>query len=178
MDIPEGSTMEGFSKVVIGIDPGVTGAVARLGLMPDSSVCLLEVLDTPVVSVKKGKSYRSEYQAPQMFGWLATISSSCPAFGVIESQNAMPGQGVSSTFKIGYGYGLWIMALTAAGIPFVTVHPRVWKKFFMLDGQKGASIIRASSFFPQNATEFSRKKDAGRAEAALIALWAIKNSKV
>ena len=51
------------------------------------------------------------------------------------------------------------------------VIPRVWKGYFGLSSDKEQSRLKAIALFPDCANLFSRKKDEGRAEAALIALW-------
>ena|SRR3990167_10923395 len=49
---------------------------------------------------------------------------------VIEKVHAMPGQGVSSTWKFAVNYATWQSALIAFHIPFVEVSPQSWQKIF------------------------------------------------
>ena len=49
-------------------------------------------------------------------------------FGVIEKVNAMPKQGVSSTFKFGTSFGFCQGMLVAAGIRFEFATPQKWQK--------------------------------------------------
>jgi crossover junction endodeoxyribonuclease RuvC len=51
------------------------------------------------------------------------------------------------------------------------VSPAVWKKHFKLPADKEASRALALPLFPATAEHFARKKDHGRAEAALIARY-------
>jgi crossover junction endodeoxyribonuclease RuvC len=51
------------------------------------------------------------------------------------------------------------------------VTPAKWKKHFGLNRDKGVSRSKATERFPEYANLFSRVKDDGRAEAALIALY-------
>jgi crossover junction endodeoxyribonuclease RuvC len=51
------------------------------------------------------------------------------------------------------------------------VKPQKWKKHFSLDKDKDKSRALANRRFPDNHQDFARKKDDGRAEAALIALY-------
>lgn len=55
----------------------------------------------------------------------------------IEDVNAMPGQGVSSTFKFGKSYGSLLMLLAASKIPFTRVRPAMWCKEFGLKRKTG-----------------------------------------
>lgn len=48
--------------------------------------------------------------------------------GTIEKVHSMPGQGVSSTFKFGCGYGGLRMAMVALAIKFDEVPPQRWQK--------------------------------------------------
>ena len=47
---------------------------------------------------------------------------------VIEKVHAMPGQGVTSMFTFGQGYGFLRACLIASGIRFQEVTPRTWQK--------------------------------------------------
>jgi crossover junction endodeoxyribonuclease RuvC len=88
-----------------------------------------------------------------------------------ESVNAMPGQGVSSMFQMGRGFGQIEMAIAALGIPVTYVSPMKWKKEMGVPKDKDGARQRASQLMPQFAHNWDRKKDDGRAEAALIALY-------
>ena len=149
---------------IIGIDPGLTGAVA---VLPEGLF-----FDTPVASVKKGG--KKVYLVAEMVAlFLVYRASEVPdrAHVYIEDVHAMPGQGVSSTFSFGRGYGLWEGIVAALGIPYTLVSPVRWKRA-MMDGmgkEKGASRIRAGQLFPRFIGQLTRVKDHGRADALLIA---------
>ena len=92
----------------------------------------------------------------------------------------MPGQGVASTFKFGKAAGAIEAVVMLLGIPTVIVAPAVWKKAFGLRGGKAnkeASRQYALRKFPSAHALLSRKKDHQRAEACLIALFAIESMK-
>ena len=148
----------------IGIDPGLTGAVAAIS---EEGV---EVFDTPTVKVK-----REEYLEAEMAELISTIQaqSPIPTFAVIESQQAMPGQGRSSILRLGLGWGLGRMALTGRGIPYEHVTPNQWKRQLGIakGADKDASRLIAQRLFPSLVSELKRKKDHGRADAALLAEW-------
>lgn len=88
---------------------------------------------------------------------------------VVEAVHAMPKQGVSSTFKFGMAYGTAITLAQRFNVPMFTVSPRNWKKTFNLDSDKDKSLDLARELFPK--APLARKKDNGRAEALLLALW-------
>lgn len=162
--------------LILGADPGFTGAIAFL----DPGTMSLAVHDMPTVAETKGKPVinliglatllRLDPDQQQFYGRL---------MAVIEKVHAMPKQGGSSTFRFGEGYGALQMACAGHGYEMHYATPSVWKKHFGLifpkdtpgkligDASRGLAIQR----FPQAAQEFSRVKDHGRAEAALIALY-------
>lgn len=150
---------------VIGIDPGLSGAIAVL-----NGNEVVGVFDPPVTWIVHGKKKRREYVLGQLMATL-TIAKGREAVAAIEQAQPMPRQGVTSTFSIGYGFGLYEMALTALEIPYERVRPQRWKRD-VLDGtakDKGAAYQVAQRLFP--AVDLGRRSDHGRAEALLIAEW-------
>ena len=89
----------------------------------------------------------------------------------VEQVSSRPQQGVVSTFTFGVSYGIVIGALQAALFDITFVRPQVWKKALELSSDKDDSRQMAIRLWPDNIDDFARKKDDGRAEAALIALW-------
>lgn len=140
---------------IIGIDPGyASGAVACIGDAP-------EVHDMPIIT-GKGINVHA----------LAEVLDSMKAdHAFIEHVASMPRQGVSTTFKFGYGVGQIHAAVALAGVPYTLVTPAVWKRHHKLGKEKEQSRNRALQLFPSLATQLARKKDADRAEALLIAAY-------
>lgn len=142
--------------MIIGIDPGINGAMACLGA--DHT---LDIFDVP----KIGKE-------PDYVTWASVWGANLPfAKHVwIEKVGAMPGQGVTSMFNFGERYGFVIGLVASANVPFSFVRPQAWKAAAGItnNAEKGASRLRAKQIFP-GADWFDRAKDDGRAEAALIA---------
>lgn len=150
---------------VIGIDPGITGAIA---LVSDDGV-FVACWDMPVFRIK-GKS---KIDVHQLGGILRAANYDQPS-AMIELVGAMPGQGVSSMFTFGFATGTLHGAVGALSIPLDTVTPAKWKAHFGLSKDKDAARQLATRKWPHGP--FSRVKDAGRAEAALIALYAIETN--
>ena len=153
---------------VIGIDPGLGGAVA---VLPD-----LKIYDTPVVHPSKGgRMYLPAQMADLLRPW---AGGKTMAF--LEKQQAMPAQGRSSVFSIGTGYGIWLGILGALKIPVTIVHPAVWKKAMFgsmgaisQDKKKEVSRARASELYPGMSHMFQRVMDHDRAEALLLARYGL-----
>ena len=81
----------------------------------------------------------------------------------------MPGQGVSSTWTTGYGFGVWLGVLAALALPHTRVRPAIWKRAMGLGKDKEQARLRAIQLFP--SADLRRKKDHGRAEALLLAWY-------
>lgn len=141
---------------IMGVDPGLSGAVAFYNpKFPQ----LIAAYDLPVI----GK----EINAAELFD---IIDSFKPICSVIEAVHAMPKQGVSSCFNFGMSYGVVRGVVSASKIPTHLVAPTKWKKYFSLSSDKEASRALAIRHWP-DSPHFRRKKDHGRAEAALLALY-------
>jgi crossover junction endodeoxyribonuclease RuvC len=145
--------------IILGVDPGLSGALAWLN---DGE--LIEAVDMPVVA--------GSVNAPAFSEWLDEHSYLRPDMAVVEKVHSMPGQGVASTFKFGASYGCVLGILGVSGIRVEHVTPNQWKKHFNLIGkEKDESRKFALDRWPTQSGLFSRKKDHGRADAALIGLW-------
>jgi len=139
--------------VIVGIDPGKTGALAALD-GDGHLVAVHDMPDSPAILAHLLRDWTSQYGV--VAAWVEKVAS-------------RPGQGVSSTFKFGVGYGQILGVLAAVGIPTHHVTPSVWKKAAHLSADKTASRVLACELWPDCASAFARIKDDGRAEAALIA---------
>ena len=150
--------------LIIGIDPGLTGA---LGFLRDGVFVAVE--DMPVV-LKGVGSVKNEV-SPQGIKTLIRerLQSDESVVAVIERVGAMPGQGVSSVFSLGDSFGSARAVLATAGFETTHVHPTVWKKYFKLTSDKELSRALATRLFP--SAPLHLKKHDGRAEALLLARW-------
>ena len=84
----------------------------------------------------------------------------------------MPRQGVASGFKYGRAVGAIEAALALCAIPTEIIEPAVWKRYWHLPGKdKEAARQKALQLFPGAHAMLARKRDHGRAEAMLIALY-------
>lgn len=146
-----------MTTCILGVDPGISGAVAFYWPhAPDRVVAE----DFPTVA--------GRIDAITLTGRIRQLR---PELAILEAVGAMPGQGVSSTFKFGVAYGTALGILASLCIPVRFVSPTVWKKHWRLDRDKEKSRALAIQLFPTCAGHFARKKDHNRAEAALIARY-------
>ena len=106
--------------ILIAVDPGsVSGAYA---IRFDDGT--LEVGDLPVVDGQVDAAAFSRF-----------VRDSSVTHAVVERVGAMPGQGVTSTFRFGFAAGIIRGVLAANGIPVHYVTPGEWKKHFKLYGR-------------------------------------------
>jgi crossover junction endodeoxyribonuclease RuvC len=142
---------------ILGIDPGVSGAVA---FYFPSAPERIAVEDVPVAG--------GEISTPHL---ASMIRRYAPTMAVIERVQAFRGQGVVSMFNFGRSYGDVRGVIGALNIPLHLVTPQKWKKHFSLSSDKDQSRLLAIRLFPSVAEHFKLKKHDGRAEAALIARY-------
>ncbi len=140
---------------IIGIDPGATGALAILDGLG------LDVVDMPMLA----GHVHAHALAAQLIAW-GPVDRVC-----VEHQQAYPRQGISSAFKTGEGFGIIVGVLAVLERPVVFVTASQWTKFHRVGADKDVHRRRACELWPASADYFSRKKDDGRADAALIAAW-------
>lgn len=143
--------------IIIGVDPGGTGAIAALA----GNGQLLRVDDMP--------QHEGVVSAPLCADLLGGFANHFDVVAWVENVHSMPRQGVSSSFKFGRAFGCIVGVLGGLRIPVEYVAPQSWKKAAGLSRDKGASRRRAIELWPAESNLFARVKDDGRAEAALIA---------
>lgn len=109
---------------------------------------------------------------------LLETSGPGPHVAALELVGARPQEGRSSIFRFGYSTGAVNMALVGHGWDVHRPTPLSWKKHFQLTNskltpaeKKDQSRLLAMKRFPGQAHLFKRKKDDGRAEAALLSLF-------
>ena len=131
------------NKFFIGIDPGKSGGFAMTSETYESGDAMCD---------KMPETEREIYELLEKYKQLATLDGRL--FANIESVHAFPGgQGVSSTFKFGYNYGLLCMALVALKIPFERVSPTKWQGAILGASRKGESKTEHKNRLKQKAQE-------------------------
>ena len=150
---------------VIGIDPGLSGAIAVINGNDD-----LIIFDMPTMTVERNGKAKRQVSASVLAQILKTAKSDdCHVF--VEKVSAMAGQGVTSVFSFGRSFGMIEGILAALHMPVTYVAPATWVKAVHRGAGKDASRSRAMELFPDNQADFKRVKDDGRSDAALIAYW-------
>ena len=160
--------------LVIGIDPGISGAICFF-----HKGKVLDVIDMPVMN--DGKKNKRQLNASQIFNEMSEVQQKYnneKICVVIEQVSAMPGQGVTSMFNFRQSFGVLKGIFSAMQIPMDFISPVKWKKYFnLINTQKDSSRTKAIEFFPYISSKLSRKKDANKADAILIASFYYQNQK-
>jgi hypothetical protein len=180
--------------VVVGVDPGQTGA---FGLI-DLEALHYQVRDMPLHpeafkpkakkraagAVKKRvagavkKRAKGKKKPPRLVDGGAVAKmlrglDPATTVVVIEKVGVMTGkESRSSMFNFGNNAGAVRGAIEALGFVVVFVTPQEWKAWAGLIGTaKDASRVLAIKKYPTLAKDLKRKRDGGRADAICIAAW-------
>jgi crossover junction endodeoxyribonuclease RuvC len=149
---------------IIGIDPGLSGAIA---ILENNKV--LSIFEMPVMS--EGKKNKRQLNSAQLVKLLKdNILENDEVSVVVEQVNAMPGQGVTSMFNFGQTFGAIKGVCAALGLSIFFVRPSKWKKHFeLINSSKDSSRTKAIEMYPSLSDDLARKKDVNKSDAILIA---------
>ena len=149
---------------IIGIDPGLSGAMAIL-----ENKKVLKIFDMPVMS--EGKKNKRQLNSAQLVNIVKeNINNNEEIAVVVEQVNAMPGQGVTSMFNFGQTFGAIKGVCAALRLPIYFVRPSKWKKHFeLINSSKDASRTKVIEMYPYLSNQLSKKKDVNKSDAILIA---------
>jgi len=149
---------------VIGIDPGLSGAIAVL-----ENNKVLNMFEMPVMS--EGKKNKRQLNSALLVNLIKeNIQNSEEVAVVVEQVNAMPGQGVTSMFNFGQTFGAIKGICAALELPIFFVRPSKWKKYFeLINTSKDSSRTKAIEMYPKLSSQLAKKKDVNKSDAILIA---------
>ena len=152
--------------LIIGIDPGINGSIC---FFDDGKI--IDLIEMP--SMASGKKNKRQVNGAQIYN---EISQKIKNFEkknikvVIEQVSAMTGQGVTSMFNFGQSFGVLKGICSAMQLSMHFVTPAKWKKYYnLINSQKDAIRTKPIEVFPYISSHLSKKKDANKADAILIA---------
>lgn len=152
-------------STIIGLDPGKAGAL----------VALDEAGRLVAAHAAEDSFCPGEYRPAEMARLLGGLA---PTLVILERQHAMPKQGLTSTFSIGRGFGLWEGVVAALELPLHVVTSSVWQRA-VLRGVPGEGKVRAVIAAEARVPELvltpgrRRKPHDGLADAACLALYGL-----
>ena len=150
--------------IIIGIDPGVSGAIC---ILTDGKIT--EIYEMPtMIDGKKNKKQVNGAEVTNIIN--KELVNEKDINVVIEHVSAMPGKGVTSMFNFGQSFGVLKGICAALKLPVHFIRPVKWKKHFnLINTEKDASRTKVIEVFPYISSKISKKKDANKADAILIA---------
>ena len=140
----------------LGVDPGLGGAIAFY--FPAQGV--VSVDDMPVVAGDVDGATLA-----------ARIAQRRPDLAIVELVASRPGQGVASVFKFGSGFGIGPRRHRGERRSAAPCLAGKMEASLRARRRQGKSRALALRLWPARADLFGRKRDHGRAEAALLARY-------
>lgn len=164
---------------VIGVDPGLSGAMTHYGVAGP-----ITCRDMPVFNMTVNRKERKRLDMVELYQYFELHKIMGARLVVLEAVGGRPKQSASAAFVFGYTVGAIFAVCVALRLPIETVSPAVWKQALRVPGKKdkksskpdsayeGKIISRADEILPDfthmwRGPQGGRKVD--RAESALIA---------
>lgn len=156
--------------ILVAVDPGLSGALA----LYDTEIRDLKLRDMPtyerkVSGAKAARRFLDEAEVLSILQWGTVMGAEML---VIEEVGGLPGQSGSAAFTFGYGVAVVVTTARLLGMRIERVRPAKWKQEMNCPADKRAARARASELLPAYADQWKLAKHDGRAEAALLALYA------
>ena len=148
-------------SVIVGIDPGVSGAVVW---MNDHGRHMGLVCDMPTIEIRGKRIVDGAGLAEQLQRFGISMV-------VLEHVQGVQQSGATSAFSFGRGFGIIEGVIAGLKLPSTLVRPQVWTRAMSVGSDKGAHRDAARRRWPECAELFARVRDDGRADAALLCEW-------
>lgn len=155
-----------MTMIVIGIDAGLTGAVAHI--LPNEA----HVDDLPTMAAGAALgSIKSQINPAALANMLRAYTASYDRNDCLVVTEGLSGyiDHKAAIFSMGNSFGCIRGVVATLGLPLQTVRPQDWKKHFGLARDKEHARRKAIELYPE--APLSRKKDHNRAESLLLARY-------
>lgn len=165
------------SRQMLGIDPGLSGAIVLLARWQDR-YRLVEAHKIPTLRAASGKTHYDERGLAHLmrrFGDIPACVEELHGRPTFSPGGAVVRTGITE-FRLGMGYGLILGVLMANDRQVLRVKPQVWQAVMLKglprgDQTKVSAVRRARDLLPDLRIE--KKADWGLADAALIAMYGL-----
>lgn len=167
-------------KYFIGIDPGLSGALAVV----DAEGDLHGLYDLPVkYKYEDDRNTKRIIDGNKLKNIFIAIIAEHGAEELVVALEDVHGRGINNkdkekiswgasvTFSLGETIGAIRTCVDLLGYNIVLISPTFWKKYFKLLKSKEAARELANKLYSRETTFFPRKADHNRAEALLIARY-------
>ncbi len=149
--------------IIVGIDPGLTGAVAAVD---SAGRCTVE--DMPTVDLPGAGLVRRRVDGLALARMLRNmVPAGHACLVVIEDVQAMGGSAVQTMGSMMRSVGSTEAAVEILRMPIKRALPRTWKKFYGLASEKADSLRIARELYPTAPLKLAKHHN--RAEALLLA---------
>ena len=151
--------------IIVGIDPGLTGAVAAVD---SAGTCTVE--DMPTVDLPGDGLVRRRVDGLALARMLRNmVPAGHACLVVIEAVGTMGGKNnaVQTQGSLMRTLGAVEASVEILRMPMKSTQPRAWKKFFGLGSEKGDSLRIARELYPTAPLKLAKHHN--RAEALLLA---------
>ena len=157
--------------ISVGIDPGLTGAVA---FADSHGTCAIR--DLPTVALSGGGLIKRRIDgaglARVLREFIPVGASYVVAIEAVHTIGGKANNAVQTQGSLMRTLGAIEAVLEVLHLQFTAVDPQTWKGFYGLDAEKRAAIQKALTLYP--GAPLALVKDHNKAEALLIAHWAIR----
>lgn len=152
--------------IVLGIDIGVTGAMAAVDSRGTASI-----VDLPTEGIGGDRVVKRKVSATGLRDAIwHYVAPGEVAIAIIEDVHMGIGKGGAARSSLDLNRGRIEAVLDLLRIPTHVVQPRTWKRFYGMAGSdKAPSLEIARTLYPLQAGMLKRVKDHNRAEALLLA---------
>lgn len=157
-----------MSVIVVTCDPGLTGAFC----LYDTKRGSMDLWPMPTFTRKVGKADRPFIDEQGIYDLFVGFQVFGATHFVIEEVGGLPRQSAPAAFKFATSYYTSIATARALGMVVERVRPQVWKAKLRIPADKKQARSRASEMIPTHKHHWAKVKDDGKAEAALLAVWA------
>lgn len=169
------------SLQVVGVDPGLSGAISVLEYR-EGVYSVLSCVPLPITETLQGKDQLDIKE-------FASLLKQFPGVRLLaaEQQGPRNEDRVSSVFTIGRFYGRMEACIALVGVPAIFPSPQAWKKVVFTgtgvtlgktrQEQKQSAVSLVKTLFPNlslKRTKLSRTDCDGMAESVCLALYALK----
>lgn len=159
--------------IVIGCDPGLQGALAFI----DHHGELLALDDIPTMPNPDAGPKTLIKREIDVCALLELLRERVPpqeaALCAMEHVSVMGGKGSQAIVSLAATKASIMAVLRLARLTTRRITPQAWKRFYGLDSDKARCLNAARTLYPE--ASLARAKDHNRAEALLIARFALRN---
>jgi hypothetical protein len=164
--------------VIIGIDPGLDGAIAVLRTSDGKPLGIADIptkASSGFVKRKVDGRHLGAILSDLVHGSGLSPDQCLVVLELVQSIGGKEKGGRVSTFSLAHTMGSVEAVVDAAGLPLKLIQPRTWKAALGLGTEKTASRTLALTLYGKHdevERSLARVKDHNRAEALLLAHWA------